>query len=359
MRPMNPITAQSGKWQSVLARDARADGRFVYAVRTTGIYCRPSCPSRRPQRESVEFYPAPRAAERAGYRPCKRCEPHRLDRQRAAVLAACQYIDAHCAERLTLQMLGGHVKVSPFHLQRLFKRLVGVSPREYQETRRLARFKHGVGNGSAITHAMFDSGFGSSSRLYEKAALLGMTPARYRGRGTGLAIAFTTFASPLGQVLLAATARGVCKVSLGASVRQLEAELRAEFSAAAVHRDDDGLRNYTRLIARYLAGGHPDLALPLDIRATAFQRKVWNILKSIPYGATRSYGDIARSAGKPRAVRAVARAIATNPVALLIPCHRAIRKNGKLAGYRWGVARKAALLAQEGSAKIRRAKAAE
>ena len=352
---MTSTATNAGKWQCVLKRDARADGRFVYAVLTTGIYCRPSCPSRRPRRESVEFYQAPRAAERAGYRPCKRCEPHKLDRQRAAVLAACKFIDAHCDERLTLQTLGGHVNMSPFHLQRLFKRIVGVSPREYQETRRIARFKRGVGNGSAIAHATFDSGFGSSSRLYEKAALLGMTPARYRARGAELAIAFTTFTSPLGQVLLAATARGICKISLGASARQLETELRAEFGAATVRRDNAGLRNYTRAVRRYLAGGHPDLALPLDVRATAFQRKVWNILKSIPYGATRSYSDVARSAGKPRAVRAVARAIATNPVALLIPCHRAIRKNGGLAGYRWGVARKAALLAQESSGEITRA----
>jgi AraC family transcriptional regulator of adaptative response/methylated-DNA-[protein]-cysteine methyltransferase len=179
-----------------------------------------------------------------------------------------------------------------------------------------------------------------------------MTPARYRKKGHGLAIAFTTFASPLGRVLVATTDRGICKVSLGASTLRLEAELRAEFSAAAIGRDDQRLRGYTRRITRYLAGGNPDLDLPLDIRATAFQRKVWNILKSIPYGATRSYSDIARSAGKPSAVRAVGRAIATNPVALLIPCHRAIRKSGALAGYRWGIARKAALLAQEGSGKI-------
>lgn len=336
-------------WQSVLKRDARADGSFVYAVRTTGIYCRPTCPSRRPKPESVEFFFAPAAAERAGYRPCKRCEPHQLDRQRAAVLAACKYIEIHCGERVTLQALSDRVKVSKFHLQRMFRKIIGVSPREYHETRRIARFKNNVGNGGAITHATFDAGFGSSSRLYEKSAQLGMTPARYRSKGLGLNIVYTTFASPLGQVLVAATDRGICKVSLGASTPRLEAELRAEFSAAAIGRDDRRLRDYARRITRYLAGGTPDLDLPLDIRATAFQRKVWNILKSIPHGATRSYSDIARSAGKPHAVRAVGRAIATNPVALLIPCHRAIRKSGELAGYRWGIARKAALLAQERS----------
>ncbi len=263
------------------------------------------------------------------------------------MLAACRYIDAHCDERLTLKTLGRHVGASPFHLQRVFKSIVGVSPHEYQEARRIARFKSGVSNGGTVSSATYDAGFSSSSRLYEKSAQLGMTPARYRNKGLGLTITFTTFASPLGQVLLGATGRGVCSVSLGANAPRLEAALRAEFSAAVITRDDRSLRDYVRRIARYLAGRNPDLALPLDIRATAFQRKVWNLLRLIPYGATRSYSDIARRAGKPRAVRAVARAIATNPVALLIPCHRAIRKSGDLAGYRWGVARKAALLAQE------------
>lgn len=354
---MKSLAQQTRMWHRVLARDATADGEFVYAVRTTGIYCRPSCPSRRPKRESVEFYPAPAAAERAGFRSCKRCAPHQPDRQRAAMLAACRYIDAHCDERLTLATLARRIGASPFHLQRVFKSIVGVSPREYQEARRIARFKSGVSNGGTVSGATFDAGFGSSSRLYEKSARhLGMTPAHYRSKGAGLDLAFTTFRSPLGAVLLAATTRGICSVSLGANAAQLEGALRAEFSAAAVRRDDDGLRGYTRRIARYLAGGKSDFDLPLDIRATAFQRRVWKILQSIPYGTTRSYSDIARRAGKPSAVRAVARAIATNPVALLIPCHRAIRKNGDLAGYRWGIERKAALLAQESAPNPQRIK---
>lgn len=353
---MNSLSKESSQWRSVLARDSRADGKFVYAVRTTGIYCRPTCPSRRPKPESVEFYPAPGDAERAGYRPCKRCAPHQCDPPRAAVLTACRYIEAHCEERLTLKTLSRDAKLSPFHLQRLFRRIVGVSPREYQEAQRMARLKTAISNGSTLSAATFDVGFGSSSRLYEKSAQFGMTPARYRSKGFGLNIAYTTFKSSLGQVLLAVTERGICTVSLGASVRQLEAELRAEFSAAAIKRDDKRLRAYTRRITRYLAGGNPDLDLPLDVRATAFQRRVWNILKSIPYGTTRSYSDIARSVGKPGAARAVGRAIATNPVALLIPCHRAISKSGNLAGYRWGVARKQALLAQEGLKEITRVK---
>ncbi|MCE9639276.1 MAG: methylated-DNA--[protein]-cysteine S-methyltransferase [Betaproteobacteria bacterium] len=263
------------------------------------------------------------------------------------VLAACQYLDAHCAERVTLAVLGRRVNLSPFHLQRLFKAVVGVSPREYQEAQRIARFKHHVGSGRSVTQAMLDAGFGSTSRLYEKSAQLGMTPARYRNKGAGVAIGFTTFRSTLGAVLVAATARGICTVSLGARAGDLVAALRAEFSAAAVKRDDHGLRDYVKAIAAYLAGDNIDLALPLDIRATAFQRKVWKLLQTIPYGETRSYSELARKAGNPNAVRAVARAIATNPVALLIPCHRAIRKGGELAGYRWGIERKAELLKRE------------
>lgn len=344
-------------WRSVLERDVTADGRFVYAVRTTGIYCRPSCPSRRPKAESVDFYFAPAAAERAGYRPCKRCDPHQPHRQRAAVLATCRYIDERCDERMTLKTLGRHAGLSPFHLQRLFKKIIGVSPREYQEAQRMARFKNGVSNGSTVSGATFDAGFSSSSRLYEKAAQLGMTPARYRNKGRGSAITFTTFASPHGHVLLAATQRGICSVTLGANAARLEAQLRAEFSAAALKRDDLQMQPFAQPIARYLAGANFDLELPLDIHATVFQRKVWNILRSIPYGTTRSYSEIARCAGKPSAVRAVARAVATNQVALLIPCHRAIKKDGKLAGYRWGVARKAALLALESARETNPAKA--
>ncbi|MCX7137639.1 MAG: methylated-DNA--[protein]-cysteine S-methyltransferase [Proteobacteria bacterium] len=261
-------------------------------------------------------------------------------RHQQRVLATCQYLAAHCDERVTLAALGRRVNLSPFHLQRLFKEVVGVSPREYQEAQRIARFKEHVGNGRTITEAMLDAGFGSTSRLYE-------TPARDRNKGAGVAIGFTTFRSNLGAVLGAATARGICAVSLGARAGDLVAALRAEFSAAVVKRDDQGLRDYVKAIAAYLAGDNTDLALPLDIRATAFQRKVWKLLQTIPYGETRSYSELARKTGNPNAVRAVARAIATNPVALLIPCHRAIRKGGELAGYRWGIERKAALLKRE------------
>ena len=269
------------------------------------------------------------------------------DSQRDAIIAVCKHIAAHAGQALTLAQLGTLAGMSPYHLQRRFKQIVGVSPREYQETCRLDTFKRHARAGGSLADATFAAGFGSSSRLYEKTAQLGMTPAHYRKRGVSLAIAYTVFASPLGQVLIATTARGLCKISLGASVAALERELRDEFAAADCRRDDRALQTCRQKLQRYLDGGNPDLALPLDVRATAFQRKVWNILRGIPYGETRSYSEIAVKAGSPTAVRAVARAIATNPVALVIPCHRAVRKDGTLAGYRWGVARKRRLLESE------------
>jgi AraC family transcriptional regulator of adaptative response/methylated-DNA-[protein]-cysteine methyltransferase len=270
--------------------------------------------------------------------------------ERDAIVALCKHIAAHAGDTLTLAALGKLAGLSPFHLQRRFKKIVGVSPREYQEACRLDAFKRHARQHASLAEATYAAGFGSSSRLYEKSAQLGMTPARYRRGGADLDIRFTTFASPLGQVLIAATARGLCKISLGASARALERELRGEFAAARCTRDERALRTYQKTLSRYLAGGNPDLALPLDIRATAFQRKVWKILRAIPYGETRSYSEIAVKAGAPSSVRAVARAIATNPVALVVPCHRAVRKNGELAGYRWGVERKRALLAREAGA---------
>ena len=259
--------------------------------------------------------------------------------------------DLHAEYTLTLAALGKLAGLSPFHLQRRFKQIVGVSPREYQETCRLDAFKRHARNSGSLAEATYAAGFGSSSRLYEKSAQLGMTPARYRQRGADLVIQYTTFVSPLGQVLIAATTRGICKIILGTGARALEQELRQEFTAAHCVRNETALKFFQKTLSDYLAGGNPDLALPLDIRATAFQRKVWNILRKIPYGQTRSYSEIAASAGSPSSVRAVARAIATNPVALVVPCHRAVRKNGELAGYRWGIERKRALLAQEAGAR--------
>jgi AraC family transcriptional regulator, regulatory protein of adaptative response / methylated-DNA-[protein]-cysteine methyltransferase len=345
------------RWQIVLARDRRSDGAFVYAVRSTGIYCRPSCSSRRPRREQVVFFPLPAAAERAGFRPCRRCRPEQakpLDPQVERVHRACLYLDARSGEMVKLTELSAHVGVSPFHLQRTFKRVMGVSPREYQDVRRMERFKKELKEKHNVTYALYEAGFGSSSRLYERAhARLGMTPSTYRRGAPGVGIRYTLVASPLGRLLLAATARGVCRVAMGESDRFLENDLRREFPAAEIHRDDAGLHAWAGALLKRVSASQPSVELPLDIQATAFQQRVWSALQRIPPGDTRSYGEVARSIGKPSAARAVARACAANPVAILIPCHRVVRGDGNLGGYHWGIQRKEALLEREkGSRKV-------
>ena len=337
------------QWQSVVARDARQDGKFVFAVRSTGIYCRPSCPSRRPRRESVEFFADPQQAERAGYRACLRCKPTAISAQVQAVRRARQLLDS--AENvMTLAELSARVGISPFYLQRLFKRAMGLSPREYQSARRMQSVKSGLRKGDDVTTALYDAGFGSPSRLYESSQKqLGMTPGTYRRGGAGATIVYTVVPSPLGRLLVAATARGLCAVRFGESATQLEGELRAEFHAARLIRDDAALKPYVEPLLANLRGEGGTTDLPLDLHATAFQKKVWEALQRIPRGQTRSYSDIARELGEPKAMRAVARACATNPVAIVVPCHRVVRSDGELAGYRWGIARKQKLLAQEES----------
>ncbi len=340
-------------WQAVLDRDRQADGQFVYAVRSTGIYCRPSCPSRRPGQEQVAFYPAPAVAEAAGFRACRRCGPGGATHSdmTKAVAEICRLLDADEGDMpLTLAALGQAVGLSPSHLQRVFKRAMGVTPRAYAAARRAERFKAGVRAGDSVGAAGYAAGYGSSSRLYEAAsAELGMTPAEYRRGGAGRQIHYTTAACPLGRLLVAATERGLCMVSLGDSDAPLEAALRADYPAAAIARADSGsdLDSAVAAILRHLRGEQPALDLPLDVQATAFQRRVWEALRAIPYGQTRTYGAIAAALGSPTAGRAVGRACATNRVSLVVPCHRAVGSNGSLTGYRWGVARKAALLAAE------------
>jgi AraC family transcriptional regulator of adaptative response/methylated-DNA-[protein]-cysteine methyltransferase len=330
-----------------MERDARQDGRFVFAVRTTGIYCRPSCPSRRPRRDSVEFFSDPKLAERAGYRACLRCKPTEISSQVQAVTRARQLLDS--AEGvLTLADLSKRVGVSPFHLQRLFKRATGLSPREYQSARRMQQVKLGLRKGDDVTTALYDAGFGSPSRLYERAGQqLGMTPGAYRRGGAGMTIRYAIVPSPLGRLLVAATARGLCAVRFGESASELERELREEFRAAEIHREDAALQRYLQPLLAHLRGENVTVDLPLDVRATAFQKKVWDALREIPAGETRSYTDVARAIGDPKAVRAVATACASNPVALAVPCHRVVRSDGELAGYRWGIERKKKLLEQE------------
>ncbi len=355
MVPASMRTGAGEAWRAVLARDRTLDGSFVYAVRTTGVYCRPSCPSRRPRRGNVAFYAAAADAERDGFRACARCGPDSpLGASEEAVRRALALIDALQEERLSLGDLARRVGLSPFHLQRTFSRLVGLSPRAYQDARRLGRFKARVRAGEPVGAATYGAGYGSSRGLYESArAGLGMTPAVYRRGGAGEAIAYSTVATPLGRLLVAATRRGVCAVALGEREDALEQGLRAEFPRATLERDDAGVRHWLRAVERRMAGGAAE-RLPLDLRGSAFQLRVWKALRDIPRGQTRSYGAVAAALGEPGAARAVARACATNRLAVLVPCHRVVRGGGALGGYRWGVQRKRSLLEAERSAGERR-----
>jgi len=335
------------QWQQVMARDARQDGRFVFAVRTTGVYCRPSCPSRRPRRDSVEFFADPQQAERAGYRACLRCKPTEISAQARAVIRARQLLD-EAEGVVTLAELSKRVGVSPFHLQRLFKRATGLSPREYQSARRMQQVKRGLRKGDDVTTALYDAGFGSPSRLYEKSSQqLGMTPGAYRRGGAGLLIQYAIVPSPLGRMLVAATSKGLCSVRFGDGAGDLERSLREEFRAAEIQRDDAALRSYVQPLLASLRGEDTTIELPLDVRATAFQKRVWDELRRIPRGETRSYSEVAHAIGDDKAVRAVARACSSNPVALAVPCHRVVRSDGDISGYRWGVERKKKLLESE------------
>lgn len=338
-------------WLAIQGRDAGFDGLFYYGVRTTGVFCRPACPSRRPRRANVSYFALPEAARAAGFRACLRCRPEGADPrdpQAELVQSICRLIERATEERPNLDAVGEQLKLSRSHLQRLFKKLMGITPREYAEALRIDRFKGGVRAGRSVTDAMYEAGYGSSSRLYEKAsAQLGMTPATYRKGGRGMTIRYTVADSPLGLLLVAATERGVCSVQLGDESEALAGGLRAEFPLADVRVDEGGLRPQVRALLDYLEGQRPHPDLPLDVQGTAFQRRVWEELRRIPPGQTASYGEIADRIGRPTAARAVARACATNPVALVTPCHRVVGGDGSVSGYRWGVARKRKLLERE------------
>lgn len=338
-------------WQAVLARDNHSDGTFVYAVRSTGIYCNPSCSARRPHREQVVFFPLPEAAEEAGFRACLRCRPQETtvyELQVETVQHACRHIEAHLEEPLTLVALGKEVSTSPYHLQRIFKRIMGITPRQYVAARRLEQVKERLKEGESVTTALYNAGYSSSSRLYERAATqLGMTPAAYRQGGKGMHIGYTIIDSPLGRLLIAATEKGICAISLGDADAPLEAALLSEYPAAEIQRTGTDLSQWINALLNHLNGQQPHLDLPIDVQATAFQWRVWEALRAIPYGSIRTYSEIAQTLGDPKAARAVARACATNPVAIIVPCHRVVRADGDLAGYRWGVERKHQLLAKE------------
>lgn len=339
------------RWQAVVAKDDGADGRFVYAVATTGIYCRPSCSSRRPARRNVSFYETGGEAERAGYRACLKCggRPKDVnDRHVKAVRQAFRALEAAEEQAPSLDDLAGVTGLSPHHLHRIFKKAMGITPRQFWDSIRLGRLKENLRSGESVAPALYGAGYGSSSRLYEKSdGQLGMTPASFGKGGAGAVIAYAIRPCPLGLVLVGATAKGVCFVSLGADENALAGELESDFPKAERRRDDNGVGGMLDQVVAHLDGRAPSVQLPLDIQATAFQRQVWQALSEIPYGETRSYGEIAAAIGKPGAPRAVGRACGGNPVALLVPCHRAIGVNGGLAGYRWGVERKRALIERE------------
>ena len=338
------------RWDAVTHRDPRAEGAFLYAVRTTGVYCRPTCASRLPRRENVAFFATSREAERAGFRACKRCRPNgasRPDRAGQAVARACRLIEA-AAEPPSLKQLAAAVGLSPFHLHRLFKQAVGVTPREYAAGRRQRRVQDGLQGGDSVTRAIYDAGFGSSGRFYGQATdLLGMTPSQYKEGAAGIEIRYAVVPSSLGWVLVAATERGVCAIELGDAPETLVDRLHDRFPQARLRDDDPVFADWVARVSALVEAPRRGLDLPLDVQGTAFQHRVWKALREVPPGVTASYAEVAERIGRPGAARAVARACAANPIAVAIPCHRVVRGDGGLGGYRWGVERKRALHERE------------
>ena len=336
-------------WHAVVERDASYDGVFCYGVTTTGIYCRPQCPSRKPKREHAVLSFSRPALEHAGYRPCRRCRP---DRQGPgdevdAVIRLCRFIEE--AEGIpTLSEVADVASMSESTVSRLFKSALGITPRDYADAHRTERFRETLRQRGDVLDAAYEAGYGSTSRVYENTnGRLGMTPKMYQKRGSGMRIGYEVVPTPLGHLLVAATDDGVCAVKLGSDSDALVGEMENEFSAAEMHRSLGPLSMWVTQLADYLAGKLPWPELPYDVRATAFQRKVWDYLRRIPVGSTKHYSEVAAELGQPTSTRAVARACATNPVALVVPCHRVVGKDGSLTGYRWGIERKKALLEME------------
>ncbi|MHC5774224.1 bifunctional DNA-binding transcriptional regulator/O6-methylguanine-DNA methyltransferase Ada [Nostoc sp.] len=338
-------------WEAVLNRDSTIDGKLFYGVRSTRIYCRPICPSRRPNRHQVCFFESAQEAEIAGFRPCKRCQPQSEtvpNPAKAKVLAVCRYIEAQGDRIPTLSELSSEVEMSPSYLQRIFKQIIGVSPFKYADALRSQRLKQRLQEGEEIAHAVYDTGYGSSSQLYEKAPKqLGMTPKTYQQAGKTISIVYAIAPCPLGYLLVATTEKGICAVKLGDEADKLEHILIKEFHQAHIMRDDHTHKEWIEAILNFISGDETHLDLPLDIRGTAFQKQVWEALQKIPYGETCTYTDIARNIAKPQAVRAVGNACGANPIALIVPCHRVLRSDGSLGGYHWGIERKQKLLIQE------------
>lgn len=367
VRPANAVShakrpSDAECWEAVLRKDGRHDARFLFGVVTTGVYCRPSCSARRPLRKNVRFYVTPEEAERGGLRPCRRCRPRDEGGhpQTARMRALCEHIrqQSDSGEALTLSALGRRAAMSPSHLQRSFRAVVGLTPRQYVEACRLETLKGQLRASSSATRAIYDAGFGSSSRVYERVqSRLGMTPGEYRAGGKDLAISYATVDSPLGLLLMGATDRGLCFVQFGRSCRALVEELRREYPKATIQPmktpHAPRFRGWTKALRQHLRDGRPLQALPIAVRVSAFRFKVWRFLQSIPYGQVRSYAQVARAVGQPAAARAVAGACAANPVALVVPCHRVIRADGDVGGYRWGRERKQQLIDRERSTRAR------
>ncbi|MBZ7513952.1 bifunctional DNA-binding transcriptional regulator/O6-methylguanine-DNA methyltransferase Ada [Klebsiella grimontii] len=350
MKPIM-IDTDERRWQAVCERDARADGQFVFAVLTTGVCCRPSCRSRRALRENVRFYPDVATAQAEGFRPCKRCQPEKSDPQQQKVekvAAACRLLEQETP--MTLEALARQAALSPFHFHRLFKSVTGMTPKAWQQAWRARRLREALGQGEKITDAALSAGFPDSSSYYQQAdAALGMTGRQFRRGGGDIDITWVCGDGPLGRCLVAESKRGVCAVLPGESDALLYAELASLFPNARLHPGDEAFRQRVAQVFSHLDDHRQPFSLPLDLRGTAFQLQVWQALRQIPAGETRSYRQVAQSIGRPRAVRAVASACAANKLALVIPCHRVVREDGALSGYRWGTARKALLLAREAS----------
>jgi AraC family transcriptional regulator of adaptative response/methylated-DNA-[protein]-cysteine methyltransferase len=340
------MLTEDQSWAAVLARDPAADAEMVYAVTTTGVFCRPTCPSRRPSRANIVFFPDPAAAQAAGYRPCRRCRPQQRHVDAGLVEAVSATLKRN--RPATLAQLSRMTGRSPFTVERTFKRVLGLTPAQYQRQQRAASFRKELTGGSTrITDAIYDAGYSGPGRAYENTQL-GMAPGKYRAGGRDARIGYAIGASPLGKILIAATERGLCSVILGDSDAHLVRDLRVQFPQAKIEPEPSLASHLEGVLSQFTE--HPAaLDLPLDLRATAFQMRVWEALRRIPRGETRTYAELAKSLGNPKAFRAVARACATNPVAVVIPCHRVIGSDGKATGYRWGVERKKKLLELEGA----------
>jgi AraC family transcriptional regulator, regulatory protein of adaptative response / methylated-DNA-[protein]-cysteine methyltransferase len=333
-------------WEKVLSRDAADDGRFVYAVRSTHIYCRPTCPSKRPNREQVEFFASPKDAEQKGYRACRRCAPKAESRADHVARICRELTDEN--RKLGPDEIAQNEGIPLRRLNEIFRSVLGVTIREYLASAKIDDFKRNVKQTGDVTASMYDAGFGSSSRLYEKSdTVLGMTPASYGRGGRGAHITFGVRKSSIGYILAATTEKGVCTISFGDDPQQLEAALREEFHAATISRDDAAVATYLDAIADHVAGNSFVKSIPVDIHATAFQARVWQLLRETRPGETLTYGGLAAKLGNPNGSRAVARACASNRVAIAIPCHRVVATSGDLAGYRWGVDRKREILQRE------------